>query len=311
MDLLKKFIDYSGLSAVIDWIKETFVQKETGKGLSTEDYTTTDKQKVTAIPDNPKYTDTIQDLTPYLEKTEAGNTYATKLELESVDVSEQLNSYQKTEAKGIAGGYAALGQDGKVPVSQLPDDKDTITTINGKTGAISKADIVALGIPAQDTNTTYTSATTTNEGLMQPSHVKKLNTIAENAEVNTITQIKRNGTVINPVNKSIDISVPVAVSELTNDNGFLTNAQVQQLISDARYMKKTIVETLPTTGEENTLYLKGVDGAGGNLYEEYMFINGKWELIGSTETEVDLSGYVKSADIQIATTEEIELLLVN
>ena len=309
--MLNKFINYTGLQTVIDWIKETFVQKETGKGLSTEDYTTTDKQKVTAIPANPKYTDTIQDLTPYLEKTEASTTYATKLDLESVDVTEQLSDYQKTEAKGIAGGYAALGQDGKVPVSQLPDDKDTITTINGKTGAISKADIVALGIPAQDTNTTYTSATTTNEGLMQPSHVTKLNTIAEGAEVNTITQIKRNGTVVNPVNKSIDISVPVAVSELTNDNGFLTNAQVQQLISDARYMKKTIVETLPTTGEENTLYLKGVDGAGGNLYEEYMFINDKWELIGSTETEVDLSGYVKSSDIQFATTEEIDLLLVN
>ena len=309
--MLNKFINYTGLQTVIDWIKETFVQKETGKGLSTEDYTTTDKQKVTAIPANPKYTDTIQDLTPYLEKTEASTTYATKQELEDVDVSEQLSDYQKTEAKGIAGGYAALGQDGKVPANQLPDDKDTITTINGKTGAISKADIVALGIPAQDTNTTYTSATTTSEGLMQPSHVTKLNTIAENAEVNTITQIKRNGTVINPVNKAIDISVPVAVSELTNDNGFLTNAQVQQLISEARYMKKTIVETLPTTGEENTLYLVGIDGTDSNVYEEYMFINDKWELIGSTETEIDLSGYVKSEDIQFATAEEIELLLVN
>ena len=30
-------------------------------------------------------------------------------------------------------------------------DTDTVTTINGNTGAISKADIVALGIPAQDT----------------------------------------------------------------------------------------------------------------------------------------------------------------
>ena len=309
--MLNKFINYAGLQTVIEWIKETFVQKETGKGLSTEDYTTTDKQKVTAIPDNPKYTDTIQDLTPYLEKTEASTTYATKQELEGVDVTEQLSGYQKTEAKGIAGGYAALGQDGKVPTNQLPDDKDTITTINGKTGAISKADIVALGIPAQDTNTTYTSATTTSEGLMQPSHVKKLNTIAENAEVNTIAQIKRNGTVVNPVKKIVDISVPVAVSELTNDNGYLDNTQVQQLISDARYMKKTIVETLPEIGEENTLYLKGVDGVGSNLYEEYMFINEKWELIGSTETEVDLTGYVKSSDIQFATTEEMELLLVN
>ena len=30
-------------------------------------------------------------------------------------------------------------------------DTDTVTTINGKTGTIAKADIVALGVPAQDT----------------------------------------------------------------------------------------------------------------------------------------------------------------
>jgi len=33
---------------------------------------------------------------------------------------------------------------------------DTVTTINGKTGAIAKADIVALGIPSSDTNTVTT-----------------------------------------------------------------------------------------------------------------------------------------------------------
>lgn len=37
---------------------------------------------------------------------------------------------------------------------------DTITSINGKTGVITKADIVALGIPAQDTNTTYSEIST-------------------------------------------------------------------------------------------------------------------------------------------------------
>ena len=38
-------------------------------------------------------------------------------------------------------------------------DTDTVTTVNGKTGAISKADI-ALGIPSQDTDTTYSEITT-------------------------------------------------------------------------------------------------------------------------------------------------------
>ena len=39
------------------------------------------------------------------------------------------------------------------------NDNDTITTINGKTGAITKADIVALGIPAQDTVYTHPPGT--------------------------------------------------------------------------------------------------------------------------------------------------------
>ena len=38
-----------------------------------------------------------------------------------------------------------------VPAGAKFTDTNTVTTINGKTGAIAKADIVALGIPAQDT----------------------------------------------------------------------------------------------------------------------------------------------------------------
>jgi hypothetical protein len=48
-------------------------------------------------------------------------------------------------------------------LSDVPADAnftDTITTINGKTGKITKDDIVALGIPAQDTNTTYSEIST-------------------------------------------------------------------------------------------------------------------------------------------------------
>lgn len=101
--------------------------------------------------------------------------------------------------KGEPDGLATLDSSGKVPLAQLPEgtggegvdsvaraaiadleeeledkvDKsqvltdvpenavftDTITTINGKTGAITKADIVALGIPAQDTVTTINGKT--------------------------------------------------------------------------------------------------------------------------------------------------------
>ena len=47
--------------------------------------------------------------------------------------------------------------------------------------AVTKEDITNLGIPAQDTNTTYEVATTSNAGLMSAADKTKLNNIAENA----------------------------------------------------------------------------------------------------------------------------------
>lgn len=65
------------------------------------------------------------------------------------------------------------------------DDNDTITTINGKTGAISKADIVAIGIPAQDT--TYTPFTTAKDGL-----------VPKTTSSNTTDYLRRDGTWASP-----------------------------------------------------------------------------------------------------------------
>ena len=47
--------------------------------------------------------------------------------------------------------------------------------------AVTKNDITALGIPAQDTNTTYSPATQSANGLMSAADKKKLDGIAENA----------------------------------------------------------------------------------------------------------------------------------
>lgn len=50
--------------------KNYFAKKESGKGLSTNDYDNTAKSKVDAIPTNPKYTDTTYDLSKYAEKSD-------------------------------------------------------------------------------------------------------------------------------------------------------------------------------------------------------------------------------------------------
>ena len=53
--------------------------------------------------------------------------------------------------------------------------------------AVAKADITALGIPGQDTNTTYSDATTSAHGLMTAADKAKLNGIASGATKNAST----------------------------------------------------------------------------------------------------------------------------
>lgn len=53
--------------------------------------------------------------------------------------------------------------------------------------AVTKADITALGIPGQDTNTTYSDATTSAHGLMTAADKAKLNGIASEATKNVST----------------------------------------------------------------------------------------------------------------------------
>lgn len=60
--------------------------------------------------------------------------------------------------------------------------------------------------------------------------------------------------------------------------------------------KPVIVDELPETGEENTLYLVPQQDPGEDpWYKEYMWLDGQWELIGTTS--VDFSDYYTSNDV--------------
>lgn len=62
-------------------------------------------------------------------------------------------------------------------------------------------------------------------------------------------------------------------------------------------LSKKIVEELPTTGiDESTIYLiRKITPGENDVYNEYMYIDGKWELIGNTA--VDLSDYYTQEQI--------------
>ena len=97
-----------------------------------------------------------------------------------------------TSQKGVAGGVATLGDDGKVPSTQLPD------------GIVIDSSYV-------HTDNNFTTALLT-----------KLNGIEEGAQVNKIETISRNGVTLPITNKNVNIEVPTKTSDLQNDSDFIT-----------------------------------------------------------------------------------------
>lgn len=65
-----------------------------------------------------------------------------------------------------------------------------------------------------------------------------------------------------------------------------------------------IVSELPASGQPNILYLVAKSTvASGDGYDEYLYINGAWERVGSTD--IDLSGYVQASEMHAITNTEI------
>ena len=83
---------------------------------------------------------------------------------------------------------------------------------------------------------------------------------------------------------------------------------VTAAIADVSTFHAEIVEELPSAGASNILYLVAKTGSeSGNVYDEYLYIGGAWELIGSTG--IDLSGYVKSSEMHALTNSEISAII--
>lgn len=125
--------------------------------------------------------------------------------------------------------------------------------------------------------------------------------VATGGEPNTINKIKVNGTEQQIAeDKSVDIVVPVKVSDLTNDSKFQTDAEVAAAIAAADHMKRKIVNStadIDLTAADASQYIymvkKGTTKTG-DKYDEYMVLDGALEKVG--DWEVDLSNYQPKED---------------
>ena len=197
--------------------------------------------------------------------------------------------------------------------------------------AVAKADITGLGIPAQDTtysnmtaatasaagkaglvpapaagkqasflrgdgtwvvptNTTYADATTSTHGLMSAADKTKLDGVATGAQANKIESVKVNGTAL-----TIDSSKAVNVDLTAYAKSADVTKEIASAVSGVTQIDYSVVESLPSTGKKGIIYLVANSGTGTNIYDEYIYINSKFEKLGSRE--LDLSSYAKKTEI--------------
>ncbi len=124
----------------------------------------------------------------------------------------------------------------------------------------------------------------------------------QGGEPNVITEVKVNGAAQAVDNKAVDIAVPVKVSELENDAGYQSAAQVAAAIAAAGHAGFEAAQAVPDAAEakDNVLYLVMNDKTG--HYDIYAKVGGEMALLD--DTTVDLSGYVEKAEGKGLSTED-------
>lgn len=300
------------------------VDKVEGKGLSTNDLTDELLEKLNAAGTS-DFSGSYNDLTDKpTDATESKSGFMTADMVQKLDgIEENANNYVHPTATAAAEGLYKVTVDGLGHVV--------------KTAAVSKDDITGLGIPAQDT--TYNVATATKDGLMASDDKVKLDGIADGAQANVIEKISVNGTAQTITDKGVNISVPTKVSQLTNDSDFQTADEVESTVTGKGYQTAAQVETaitgkgyqtadqvnsaindkigaiqnfkvvdeLPAVGEKNVIYLvPKADGKNTNVKDEYVYVDGTYELVGDTAPNLD--DYWNTSNLTFATFADIDTI---
>lgn len=320
----KKFLDENGLLYYDGKIKgrlNTKVDKETGKGLSTNDLTNELKQvydetvvkvdQIIAEGGEPNVIETVKvngtALTPDAEKAVNIDLsgYAKTTDLPT-KVSELTNDGDGTTGSKFATEAYVNTNGGKIDKIKVNGTEQTITNkavdikVPTKTSDLTNNSNFAVDANYVHTDNNYTT-----------DEKNKLSGIAEGAQVNKIESIKVNGVAQTITNKAVNIAVPTNNNQLTNGAGYQTSSEVQAAINNAisgiTGIDFQVVESLPGTGVKGVIYLVSNSGTGTNIYDEYIWITNKFEKIGTTE--IDLSNYYNTTNLLALTNQEIDTII--
>ena len=217
--------------------------------------------------------------------TDNNYTTAEKNKLAGIAASADVNTIEQIKVNN-----SALTPDGNKIVNITVPTK--LTDLTNDNNFVTDANYV-------HTDNNYTTAEKNKlAGLSNYDDTEIKQQIAQAGKIDTI---KVNGTAQPVVDKTVSLTIPTVptnISAFTNDKKYQTEDEVTSLIADAvgeiQTLEYSVVGSLPATGEVGVIYLVSNGGANPNIYDEYIYINGNFEKIGTTE--VNLSGYLTKTE---------------
>ena len=301
-----------------------YVQKETGKGLSTEDYTTAEKTKLAGIETGAQ----VNVQANWTEDDPSSDAYIqNKPTIPAAQIQSDWGQLDSTALDFIKNKPTSLAIVGGTGITVTEDQANNELVIASTVDITGKADKVSGAVSGNfaglDSNGNLTDS---------GSSANSFATAAQGALADTSIQgVSVDGTALTPVSGVVDIDLSGKVDVVsgkglsTNDytqadkdivdqvgdaipqtasssNPLVTNTDLQQAI--ANFGGFEVVPLDPNTHEpdvqgtisDKIIYLtKDSQSTALDPYTEWIYQNSSWEIIG--ETSVDLNGYIKSVSM--------------
>lgn len=135
------------------------------------------------------------------------------------------------------------------------------------------------------TNLIDDTVTTTNKTWSSSKISNEISGVINDTDASTDTTYSSN---------KIDTLLSGKQGTLIAGQNIIINGNTISAVIDAGFSVE-VVQSLPTTGETNTIYFVPISGGvNPDVYDEYMYINNAWEKIGNTS--VDLSNYYNKTE---------------
>ena len=276
---------------------------------------------------NTKIAEAGQGVTYTLSRNSNNEIVLTGSDKSETKVTDKNTTYSFTQSGTV---LTITPSDGE-PIEVTLGGDITEETISGwgftkNTGTYSKP---SDGIPKADlSNDVQESLNKANTALQSfkeqdptvPSHVKSIST-SDISKWDSKSDFS--GDYNDLTNKPTIPTVPDNISAFNNDSGYITKAvndltnyykksetytqsEVNALISAIPKFVIDVVDSLPTSEiSSTTIYLlKTSETETGNLYTEYIYLNGQWETLG-TQT-LDLSGYATTTALSTELDKKVD-----